>query len=190
LRFLARLNKRGTGQHEEIIMRRVFLLLSAFAMLVLPMGAAEAAWQFGAQEDIHCLQDVTLKGAKDEALCLGYMTKTQYFLAGLYVVDEGYVLGVKGETGRYYHMPTGEDLDRFQRAGTLPNPLPPYKLSFWDYLIGYSLWWALALVALFYIVPAIRKRRAPAAQPAVAPVAPVAPPAPGAPPPPATPPAA
>jgi len=167
-------------------MRRVLLLLAAIAIFLVPR-AADAAWQFGAQEDIHCLQDVTLKGAKDEALCLGYMMKTQYFLAGMYVVDEGYVLGVKGETGRYYHMPTGEDLARFQRGGFLPDPLPPYKIGFWDYVVGYSLWWALAIVAAIYGWQAIRKRRTAAAQPA--PVAPAAP-APPAPPPAASPPTA
>lgn len=168
-------------------MHRVLLLLAVAATFLLPMRAAQAAWQFGAQEDIHCLQDVTLKGAKDEALCLGYMTKTQYVLAGAYIVDEGYVLGIKGETGRYYPMPQGEDLARFQSGGFLPNPLPPYKLGFWDYFIGYSLWWTLALVAAFYGWSWMRKRNAPP-QPAV--VAPAAPAAPAAAAPPSPPPAA
>jgi hypothetical protein len=104
---------------------------------------------------------VPLKGAKDEALYLGYMTKTKNFLLGVSVEDAGYVLGVKGESGRFYHMPKGEELATFQTAGTLPSPLPAYRLGIFDYIVGYSLWWGLALVALFWGIGAWRKRRAP-----------------------------
>ena len=100
-----------------------------------------------------------LKGAENEALYLGYMTRTRNFLLGYSVEDAGYVLGVKGESKKFYHMPMGDDLARFQKAGTLPDPLPPYRLGFFDYLVGYSLWWGLALVALFWAVGAWRKRR-------------------------------
>jgi hypothetical protein len=78
------------------------------------------------------------------------------------------VLGVKGESKKYYPMPAGEDLARFQKAGHLPDPLPAYRLGFWDYFVGYSLWWVLALVALWWAWDAWRKRRkkAEAAEPA------------------------
>ena len=76
-------------------MRRGLLLIVALLCL-LPAQNAEAAFKFGADETIHFLQDVSLKGAKEEALYLGYRTKIQFFVAGLYVTDEGYVLGVKG----------------------------------------------------------------------------------------------
>ena len=140
---------------------KLFLILAALlAVLLLPTDRAKAAeYRFGAEEEIHAIQDVPLKGAKEEDLYLGYMTRTQNFLLGLYVEDRGYVLGVKGESKRYYDLPQGEDLARFQNAGTLPNPLPPYKLGFLDYLVGYSLWWALALIALFWGIGKWNKRK-------------------------------
>lgn len=141
-------------------MRFRFVVLALLALLLLPtQQAAASEYKFGAEENIHFIQDVPLKGANDEALYLGYMTRTQNFLLGLYVEDKGYVLGVKGESKRFYEMPTGEELARFQSAGTLPDPLPPYKLGFFDYFAGYSLWWGLGLVALLWGLGGWRKRR-------------------------------
>src|SRR6185369_6817286 len=111
-------------------------------------------YRFGADEEIHFIQDVPLKGAKDEDLFLGYMTRTQNFFLGVSVEDRGYVLGVKGESKRYYDLPQGEDLARFQDAGTLPNPLPPYKLGFGDYPRG-----LLALVGSRPRGPVLGRRR-------------------------------
>lgn len=141
------------------------LLLLAALVFLIP-GQAQA-YRFGTDETIHKIQDVTLKGAKDEKLFLGYMTRIRYFLAGLYVEDAGYVLGVEGESKRFYHMPEGDELKRFQRNGYLPDPLPSYKLSAFDYIIGYSLWWALALIGVVLWFTERRKRLAASAQPAV-----------------------
>jgi hypothetical protein len=76
---------------------------------------------------------------------------------------------VKGQSKKFYHLPKGDELARFQNAGTLPNPLPPYRLGFLDYLVGYSLWWALALVAVFWGIGSWRKRKAPAEESPAAP---------------------
>jgi hypothetical protein len=78
----------------------VFAALLA-ALLILPFRPAQADYRFGEEQEIHFLQDVTLKGANNEALYLGYMTKTQNFIAGYSVEDAGYVLGVKGESKKY-----------------------------------------------------------------------------------------
>ena len=149
---------------------KLYLVLAAlWAVLLLPADRANATeYRFGAEETIHAIQDVPLKGAENEDLYLGYMTRTQNFLLGLYVEDRGYVLGVKGQDKRYYPMPDGEDLARFQNAGTLPDPLPPYKLGFFDYFAGYSLWWGLGLVALLWGIGEWNKRKK-KAQPAEAP---------------------
>ena len=137
------------------------VLAFLFALLLLPVDRAHAQYRFGTDEQIHFFQDVPLKGAKDEALYLGYMTKTKNFLLAVSVEDAGYVLGVKGESGRFYQMPKGEELAKFQTAGTLPSPLPPYRLGIFDYVVGYSLWWGLAFVALFWGIGSWRKRKAP-----------------------------
>jgi hypothetical protein len=140
-------------------MRRTLLLAFMLALLLLPAERAQAQYRFGTDEEIHFIQDVPLKGAENEELYLGYMTRTRNFLLGYSVEDAGYVLGVKGGSKKFYHMPQGDDLARFQKAGTLPDPLPPYRLGFFDYVAGYSLWWGLGLVALFWAVGAWRKRR-------------------------------
>ena len=143
-------------------MRHALYLFALIVTLALvPVDRAHAQYRFGTDEEIHFIQDVPLKGAKDEALYLGYMTKTKNFLLAVSVEDAGYVLGVKGESGRFYHMPKGEELAKFQTAGTLPSPLPPYRLGIFDYVVGYSLWWGLALVALFWGIGSWRKRKAP-----------------------------
>lgn len=144
-------------------MRRALFLTSILALILPPLHPAMAEYRFGEDQEIRFIQDVTLKGAQDEALYLGYMTKTMNVVAGAYVEDAGYVLGVKGESKKYYPMPKGEDLARFQSGGYLPDPLPPYRLSFWDYLVGYSLWWSLALVGLVWAIGAWRKRKTAAA---------------------------
>ncbi|HMO27745.1 hypothetical protein [Enterovirga sp.] len=167
-------------------MSRAWPRLALFAFLALLVSGPAHAYRFGTDETIHKIEDVKLKGAKDEDLFLGYMTRIRYFLAGLYVEDVGYVLGVEGDSKRFYHMPEGEELKSFQRSGYLPDPLPPYKLSIFDYIIGYSLWWALAIGAFFVWFGNRRKRAAAAAaapEPPPAPEAAPAPEKPGAPPP-------
>src|SRR6266511_5870763 len=131
-------------------MRHVALLFALLASLILSSSRAEA-YKFGTDEQIRFIQDVTVKGAKDEALFLGHVVRTKFFLAGVYVEDVGYVLGVKGDSKNFYNMPTGEELARFQRNGSLPNPLPPYSLGFFDYLFGYSLWWVITLLIAWYV---------------------------------------
>jgi hypothetical protein len=152
-------------------MRLALLRLATLLLLLVPLSSANAAFKFGDEEDIRFIQDVTLKGTQQEALYLGHMTKTHYFLLGLYPEDAGYVLGVKGQSGRYYHMPGAEDVARFQQGGVLPNPLPPYKLGFLDYMVGYSLWWGLALVVLVSLFGWMRKKKAPPVSPDAAPPA-------------------
>lgn len=146
-------------------MRRKLLVIATLVFCLLPFRAAEAAKvRFGQHDEIHLLQDVDLKGPNGERLFLGYMTQTQYFAAGLYVVDAGYALGVKGDRERFFRMPQGDELMRYQRDGLLPNPLPAYRLSPFDYLIGYSLWLVVAF-AVGWVAIGIwwKKRRAVAA---------------------------
>jgi hypothetical protein len=146
-----------------------FMTAVVAAILLFPFGSARADYRFGEDEEIHHIEDVTLKGANSEALYLGYMTKTKNFIAGYSVEDAGYVLGVKGESKKFYPMPTGEELARFQKAGHLPDPLPPYRPGFWTYFMGYSLWWILALVGVWWIWDEWRKRRKKAEAPEAAP---------------------
>lgn len=155
-------------------MRLALATLLAATLTVSAPERAEA-YRFGTEETIHKIEDVKLKGAKNEDLFLGYMVRVKNFLLGLYLEDAGYVLGVKGESKRYYHMPQGEELARFQRAGFLPDPLPRYEIGTLDYVFGYSLWWGLALAGLaIWWGDRKKKQKAAAANPG--PAAPGAPP--------------
>jgi uncharacterized protein len=138
-------------------------ILSVLLVAILCFAAsttAHAKVMFGKDDTIHFLQDVKVTGPNQEALYLGYLTSIQFFLAGLYVKDEGYVLGVKGDSKKFFHMPTGDELKGFQQRGLLPDPLPPYSLGFFDYLIGYSLWIVIAVVVLWGVFDWQRKRKA------------------------------
>ena len=71
-------------------MRHALYLFALIVTLALvPVDRAHAQYRFGTDEQIHFIQDVPLKGAKDEALYLGYMTKTKNFLLGFSVEDAG-----------------------------------------------------------------------------------------------------
>ncbi len=66
-------------------------------------------------------------------------------MAGCYVTDEGYVLQKVGDTKSYIPLDAAK-IRQLQQEGTLPDPLPRYALSFWDYLFGYSNWIILGFV--------------------------------------------
>jgi uncharacterized protein len=139
---------------------RIFSVLLVAILCFSASAAAHAKVMFGKDQTIHFLQDVKVTGQNQEPLYLGYTTTIQFFLAGLYVQDDGYVLGVKGDSKKFYPMPAGDELKSFQQRGLLPDPLPPYSLSFFDYLFGYSLWIVVAVIVLWGVFDWQRKRRA------------------------------
>jgi len=107
--------------------------------------------RFGKEEKIHCIVDLDLKGASGEPTCLAYKTTTYWVGAGAYFKDEGYVVGQRSQQG-WYPLETAE--------GHLPHPLPPYSISSWDYVWGYSLWIAIAITVAWYVgVSRLKKAR-------------------------------
>jgi hypothetical protein len=140
---------------------RAFSLVLVAMMYLWPAADAQAAMAFGRDEHIRFIQDVKVTGPGNEPLFLGYLVATQFFVAGVYFHDGGYVLGVKDDRKKYYPMPTGDDLKGLQRRGLLPDPLPPFSPSIIDYLFGYSLWIILVGVALWYGIKWMVKRDAP-----------------------------
>src|SRR5262245_41852692 len=138
---------------------RIFSMLLAAILCCSAATAAHAKLMFGKDETIHFLQDVKLTGPNNEALYLGYKTAIQFFLAGVYVEDEGYVLGIKGDSKKFFNMPTGQELKDFQQRGLLPDPLPSYSLGFFDYLFGYSLWIVIAVVVAWSVFDWRRRKK-------------------------------
>lgn len=138
-----------------------------FSFLVLAIGLVASsgaqAFMFGKDETIHKIEDVGVTGPAGEPLFLGYKTTTQYFIAGLYVQDDGYVLGMESDHGKYFPMPTGDELKNFQGQRLLPDPLPPYKLAALDYVVGYSLWIAVPIIVVVYLIGWMRRKKTAAA---------------------------
>ena len=67
-------------------------------------------------------------------------------MLGMYIRDGGYILGVQGDSQRYYNLPPAKEVERLQRMGMLPNPLPAYRMEFTDYAYGYLFWPMLVLM--------------------------------------------
>ena len=139
-------------------MRRGLFILAVF-ILVAVSGRDAHAGRIGTQDSRQHLQDLNDRGPKGEALSLGYVTTTHSFFLP-YRMTGDYVLLVKGGGrdlgGRpinIFHTLPQEKIEQMQRAGALPNPLPPYRHTIFDYLGAYVLWWCIpvtfAFVALF-----------------------------------------
>jgi hypothetical protein len=136
-------------------MRRSLFVFALFLLVAASGHDAQARMYFGQRDSLHHLQDLDLKSPGGEALYLGYMTSMNSFVLPYSVSDAGYVLGIKGESDKFYKLPK-ERLTQLQQAGALPDPLPRYQLKLLDYLFGYSLW--LALVLIVILAPFMRKR--------------------------------
>jgi uncharacterized protein len=134
------------------------LLIVVSMLLALGASPAQAAFTFGAEETLHTLVDVGVVGENGEALALGYKTSTQNFLLPYTLSDDGYVLVVKGEAGKYYAV-TPEEIAQWQAAGLVPDPLPTYEIPLIERIFGYALWPTLLVIALIYLIPALRKRK-------------------------------
>jgi hypothetical protein len=134
-------------------------LLFVLAVCFMAMGGEARAWTpFGTQENIHRIANVDLKGPDGVALFIGYKTSTNYFLGGVSVSDDGYVLGLQADKSRFLDMPPPDKVAEFQAQGLLPNPLPSYSLDLGDYIGGFSLWLGLAVVALLYLMVFMLRR--------------------------------
>lgn len=106
---------------------------------------------FGTEEEIHEIQPT-----RDPNFTLCHKVRTYFFVGGIYVADDGYVLQKKGQYG-YYPLDAAR-IRALQEEGVLPTPLPPYSLSLWDRLCGYSLWIGLVFVIGIPILNWLRSR--------------------------------
>jgi hypothetical protein len=139
-------------------MPRLVAFLS-LVLLVLAFALPAQAFDFGAEEKLHPLVDVELKGAEGEDLTLGFKTTLNNFILPYSLSDDGYVLLVRGQNGKFYELEQ-ERVAAWQEAGFLPDPFPAYEIPLMERIFSYGLYFAILLALPFYIVPAIRKRRA------------------------------
>ncbi len=131
----------------------VFLIFAFF------ISSPAQAYMFGEKQSVEKISDINLKSNQNEKLYLGHLVVMHFFLLGTYVEDKGYVLGVWGDSEKYYPFPTPEIIEKLQKSGGLPNPLPPSKLNMFHYLIGYSLYWIPIAILLQTIISKKLKRR-------------------------------
>ena len=136
---------------------RLPLLAVITAMLIFSTAPAAHAGKFcfGVDESLQTIQKVDVKGAEGEPLSLARKIRMDCFLLPYTVTDEGYVLAK--DDGKSYYDLSAEQVTEFQKAGTLPDPLPEFNLSTFDLIMGHALWILIAVVAGWTAFDYIRK---------------------------------
>lgn len=138
-----------------------YLIIPFFMALLALSGSAHAAkFMFGTQEDIHFLAPTKIEGPSGKTLYLGHMVATKSFLLPYMVESRGYVLGINGDKRSYMAMPSDPEVKSLQATGLLPTPLPELKLSWFEYLFGYSLWIVIAVMVLITIAKNLLEKKA------------------------------
>lgn len=116
--------------------------LVALAAVAATTGAAEAArYRFGTDEALHAYAKTGMTHEK-KPVSLCYKSSTYNVFAPVYTTDEMVLCDEKKKL--YWPVPTGERLSKLQALGLMPKPLPAYERPPLDYVVGYSLWIALA----------------------------------------------
>jgi hypothetical protein len=83
-----------------------------------------------------------------DQLCYKYSIK--YFILGVSIQDDGYVLSNGDDY--YTYVPLDQSkIQELQKSGILPDPLPAYSLTWMQYAAGYSLWILIALVLFAWL---------------------------------------
>ena len=129
---------------KKYLLAPALMLASALAFAGVPVSIS-----MGNADQLQELIPVPLKNAEGESLLLGYRTTRVVFGLGLYIKNQGYVLIPAGRSRAYYSL-EANDIEAMQHSGVLPKDLPPHTLPLQDYLVGYSLWIAIAIAA-FYV---------------------------------------
>lgn len=137
----------------------LLIAITALFILVLPSSEANArgSLRFGDDSTIHFIKELTVKGPKSEELSLGYKTTTKNFALPYYLQKDGYVLKVKGTDG--FYILNDKLIRDMQGKGQLPSPLPPFTLSWVDYVFGYLLWVVIAGLLLWGLISMLWKKR-------------------------------
>lgn len=134
-------------------------LLMLSAVLTSQVAQAKSGFRFGDSESLHKIQDIDMPGPKGEKLYLANRTITKFVLLGVYLSDKGYVLGVVDDNAKGYYPLEAELVKKLQSEKILPTPLPKYKISIWDYLVGYSLWIVIFIIVAWTLLQSRRSKK-------------------------------
>ena len=143
-------------------MRRGLLIFTVFMMMAASCHDAKAGvLLFGTRDKVHHLQDLSIRGPNGESLYLGYVSTTHSFMLP-YKMTGDYVLVVRGAGGiprggvrDVFHRLPNEKIEQMQRVGALPKPLPTYRHTMIDYLIGHILWGVPLVFLVIMVVQSI-----------------------------------
>ena len=136
-------------------MGRGLSILAVFILMAASAQDAHAGFLFGTKDRVQHLQNLNMKGPNGEALSLAYVTTTHSFMLPSKMTGDYALIvrdGMKDLGGRaraVFHRLPNEKIGQMQRAGALPNPLPAYRHTIVDYILGYLLWVAIPLVFVF-----------------------------------------
>ena len=123
-------------------MRRGLFILAVFILMAVSGQDAHAA-RFGTRDSYQHLQDLS---GQDEGMRGGHVAEREGF-AGR---------DLSGRPMDIFHTLPQEKIEQMQRAGALPNRLPPYRHTIFDYLWAFILWWCIpgtiAFVAFFQML--------------------------------------
>lgn len=123
-----------------MLMATFYRSFLAIALLLSGVPAFAGKLLFGDSESIRFVANTTLRDSNGAQLFLGRKITTQAFLLPYTFNDDGFVLGVSGDSSRYFPMPDRPELERLQHEGVLPTPLPAWKPSWVDWLFAHVLW--------------------------------------------------
>ena len=107
---------------------------------------------FGDNDTLHKIQDVEFNGPKGEKLYLAYRTTIKFFILGVNITEQGYVLAIKDSKQKGYYPLNDAQIKELQNNGGLPNPLPKYELTKFDYAFGYSLWIFILVSGVYSLI--------------------------------------
>lgn len=114
---------------------------------------------FGTGESITRIEPVKLRGPNGEQLWIGHKTTRESFILPYTLRDDGYVLLISNETGRYFNLPPPDKVEIFQQTGLLPKPFPPYQIPWHEYAFGYAAWLTLGMLPFVFWIGRVWRRR-------------------------------
>lgn len=134
-------------------MKRTSLLFLLVGLLLSSAAQARHFGHFGHSENeyIEKIQDLNIPPQvfDGDTVFLAHLVNIHsLFFGGIYLDDEGYVLGSTNDPEAYYPL-EAKTITTLQDNQLLPATMPSYSISMQDYFRGYSFWVVFAGLIIF-----------------------------------------
>lgn len=113
---------------------------------------------FGSESKLIDLAPTNYYSEGEQLWIKGRIT-THYFIGGIYVRNEGYVLSPKANKDSYFPFPKAGELAALQKVGAMPAVIPEFKIPPMDLVNGFLIWIALSLSSAYYFIKSRVERR-------------------------------